>query len=91
MSTHADYWKEMRCVRKKRPGPRIMGPLAKHKSKGAKPSFKGITWGFPGGLVVKNLSAIAGDPSSIPDPGRSHLLQSNEAHVQQVLSLCSRA
>ena len=32
---------------------------------------------FPGGLVVKNLLANAGDMGSIPDPGRSHMLQSN--------------
>ena len=27
---------------------------------------------------------------TIPDPGRSHMLQSDEAHVPQLLSLCSR-
>ena len=32
---------------------------------------------FPGGLVVKNLPANAGDMASIPDPGRSHMQQSN--------------
>ena len=31
---------------------------------------------FPGGLVVKNLPANAGDTGSIPDPGRSHVPQS---------------
>ena len=30
--------------------------------------------GFPGGSVVKNLSANAG---SVPDPGRSHMSWSN--------------
>ena len=30
--------------------------------------------GFPGGSVVKNLSANAGDMGSIPDSGRSHKL-----------------
>ena len=29
--------------------------------------------GFPGGSVVKNLLANAGDTSSIPGPGRSHM------------------
>ena len=29
--------------------------------------------GFPGGSVVKNLPASAGDTGSIPDPGRSHM------------------
>ena len=30
--------------------------------------------GFPGGSMVKNPSAIAGDTGSIPDSGRSHML-----------------
>ena len=30
---------------------------------------------FPGGTVVKNLPANAGDTGSIPGPGRSHMLQ----------------
>ena len=33
--------------------------------------------GFPGGSVVKNLPANAGDMGLIPDPGRSHMLQGN--------------
>ena len=33
--------------------------------------------GFPGGSVVKNPPANAGDMTSIPDPGRSHVPQSN--------------
>ena len=32
---------------------------------------------FPGGLVVKNLPANAGDMSSIPDSGGSYMLRSN--------------
>ena len=32
---------------------------------------------FPGGTVVKNLPANAGDPGSIPGLGRSHMLRSN--------------
>ena len=32
---------------------------------------------FPGGTVVKNLPANAGDTGSIPGPGRSHMPQSN--------------
>ena len=34
-------------------------------------------WGFPGGSVVKNPPANAGDTGSIPDLGRSHIPQSN--------------
>ena len=33
--------------------------------------------GFPGGSVVKNLPASAGDMSLIPGVGISHMLQSN--------------
>ena len=33
--------------------------------------------GFPGGAVVKNPPANAGDTGSSPGPGRSHMLQSN--------------
>ena len=32
---------------------------------------------FPGGAVVKNPPANAGDTGSIPGPGRSHMLWSN--------------
>ena len=43
--------------------------------------------GFPGGSVVKNLLVKAGDTGLIPDPGRSHTLQSNQAHAPQLLCL----
>ena len=33
--------------------------------------------GFPGGAVVKNAPANAGDMGSSPGPGRSHMLWSN--------------
>ena len=33
--------------------------------------------GFPGGSMVKNPPANAGDTGSIPDPGRSHKPQGN--------------
>ena len=33
--------------------------------------------GFPGGAVVKNLPANAGDTGSSPGLGRSHVLRSN--------------
>ena len=47
-------------------------------------------WDFPGGAVVKNPPANAGDTGLIPGPGRSHMPQSNEARAPQLLSLCSR-
>ena len=47
--------------------------------------------GFPGGTVVKNLPANAGDTGSSPGLRRSHMLQSNKARVPQLLSLRSTA
>ena len=47
--------------------------------------------GFPGGAVVKNLPANAGDTSSSHDLERSHMLPSNQAHAPRLLSLYSRA
>ena len=47
--------------------------------------------GFPGGAVVKNPPANAGDMGSSPGPGRFHMLRSNSARAPQLLSLCSRA
>ena len=34
-------------------------------------------WDFPGGTVVKNPPANAGDTGSSPGPGRSHMPHSN--------------
>ena len=36
-----------------------------------------LSQGFPGGSVVKNPSANAGDMGSIADPGRSHMPQNS--------------
>ena len=47
-----------------------------------------VTAAAAGGSVVKNPTAKAGDMGSNPDPGRSHMLQSNKTCVSQVLSLC---
>ena len=38
---------------------------------------KCIFLGFPGGAVVKNVPANAGDMGSSPGPGRSHMPRSN--------------
>ena len=43
--------------------------------------------GFPGGAVVENLPAKAGDTGSSPGLGRSHMPQSNWAREPQLLSL----
>ena len=47
--------------------------------------------GFPGGAVVKNPPANAGDTGSVPGPGRFHMPWSNKARAPQLLSLHSRA
>ena len=39
--------------------------------------FKKQNGDFPGGAVVKNPPANAGDMGSSPGPGRSHMPQSN--------------
>ena len=36
-----------------------------------------VNRGFPGGTVVKNPPANAGDTGLSPGPGRSHMLRSN--------------
>ena len=41
--------------------------------------------------MVKHLPASARDMGSIPGPGGSHKPQGSQAHVPQLLSLCSRA
>ena len=40
-------------------------------------SIKNDQWGFPGGAVVENLPANAGDTGSSPGLGRSHMPRSN--------------
>ena len=40
-------------------------------------NFKNSLEDFPGGTVVKNLPANAGDTGLSPGPGRSHMTQSN--------------
>ena len=43
--------------------------------------------GFPGGAVVENLPANAGDTGSSPGLGRSHMPRGNWAREPQLLSL----
>ena len=43
--------------------------------------------GFPGHSVVKNLPANAGDKGSIPDSGRSHMLQGTKPMPHNYWSL----
>ena len=74
----------------------ILGPREKHKGgrdqvvlPTTKQLIKKLKLGFPGGSVIKS-PPNAGDTGSFPDPGRSHVLQSNGAHVPHLCSLCSR-
>ena len=63
-----------------------MGPrsdLVKKKSSLVKTGFRG----FPGGAVVENLPANAGDTGLSPGLGGSHMPWSNWAHELQLLSL----
>ena len=48
---------------------------------------KTLITGFPGGAVVENLPANAGNTGSSPGLGRSHMLRSNWAREPQLLSL----
>ena len=41
------------------------------------PGFNSFGQDFPGGAVVKNPPANAGDTDSSPGPGRSHMPRSN--------------
>ena len=49
--------------------------------------IKKVMEGFPGGAVVENLPANAGDTGSSPGLGRSHMPRSNWAREPQLLSL----
>ena len=48
-------------------------------------------WDFPGGTVVKNPPANAGDKGLSSGLGRSHMLWSNWACAPQLPSVCSGA
>ena len=53
--------------------------------------FKWAMLRLPWWLSGKESTCYSGDIGLIPDPGRSHIPQSNYVHVPQLLSLCSRA
>ena len=50
-------------------------------------NYKTLMMGFPGGAVVENLPANAGETGSSPGLGRSHMPRSNWAREPQLLSL----
>ena len=69
------------------PAPR---PAPLPKKTYLKGNFRQIKWmlkGFPGGAVVENLPANAGDAGSSPGLGGSHVLRSGWAREPQLLSL----
>ena len=51
---------------------RLRMPISQQETSHQKPLE-----GFPGGTVVKNPPANAGDTGLSPGPGRSHMLRSN--------------
>ena len=55
----------------------INEPKQASKSKNLKKINKMFREGFPGGAVVENLPANAGDTGSSPGLGRSHMPRSN--------------
>ena len=57
------------------------------RASGNKQVLKKVTKGFPGGAVVENLPASAGDTGSSPGLGRSHMPRSNWAREPQLRSL----
>ena len=52
-------------------------PLNFTSVENAQVDLKYLLLGFPGGTVVKNPPANAGDMGSSPGPGRSHMPRSN--------------
>ena len=57
--------------------PGIVSEMEWEKKPGVSMKLKVLFRGFPGGAVVKNPCANAGDTGSSPGPGRSHMPQSN--------------
>ena len=51
--------------------------------------LKGTVQDFPGGSMVKNPTAKAGDMGLIPDLGRAHMMRSDYARAPQQLSPCA--
>ena len=58
-----------------------------HRREFTDKNYKTCGEGFPGGAVVENLPANAGDTGSSPGLGRSHMPWSNWAREPQLLSL----
>ena len=52
-------------------------------------AYERTVQGVPGGSVVKNPPASAGDTGSIPGPGRSQSSRATKAHLPRLQSLCA--
>ena len=65
----------------------IRTTLRYHLTTGRQSFSKSEKKGFPGGAVVENLPANAGDTGSSPGLGRSHVPRSDQAREPQLLSL----
>ena len=66
---------QRRCVKLQSPCPCCAFQLLLNKLSFSQ--YQTGNWDFPGGLVVRNLPANAGDTGSIPDLGRFHVPWSN--------------
>ena len=58
-------------------GKSILSETLRRRKGGGGVLKKGALRGFPGGAVVENLPANAGDTGSSPGLGRSHMPRSN--------------
>ena len=62
-------------------------PIMQHKTRHSDQKTRSTLTGFPGGAVVRNLPANAGDTGLCTGPGRSHMPRSDQAREPQLLSL----
>ena len=67
---------------------KLSGMCTTEKKERERPERRRGGKGFPGGSGVKNPPASARDTGSVPDPRRSHILQSPRTTA---IELCSRA
>ena len=70
-AVHAQHMREKACASTDR------GLVCNREVKGKSLCIRSRMEGFPGGAVVKNPPANAGDTGSSPGPGRSHRPRSN--------------
>ena len=79
-SNSMEKWdQDINSLQRKKNGRRLLPRIQKVGKKASFPHLQSkITMqGYPGGVVVKNPPANAGDMGSSPGPGRSHMPWSN--------------